>query len=249
MVKIEETKEGKELLDQLDRSSRMLAYHLAEANVAEAIVKDPALAEQKEQKWDALYEEYYPEILEALKENFLQFSTLYDLLKPFLDKLPLHEKEQVEADFQKIIQVKWNRLNLEDPDFSIQNFTGVSNETIGWVYQVAQVMIRENRMDHAITLLKYLNLLNPFLPEVWLSLGYCFQLKGFFEAALEPYRVANALDEENPHVHIFAAQCYLELKQVDKARLEVEDLKRALKNHPQRDQFYSSLQTLQSKVV
>ena len=246
MKDYQESENGKETLDQFERSSRQLAYHLTEQQVNEAIVWDPNLAKDADQKKEILFEKDYQTILKGLKDSFIQFTNLGEILKPYYNKTPKEKQEILDEDFDKLTTAEdaW----LEEGN-TFQEKCKVREETLFWLYDLSQELIHQKEFDQAMLVLNFLNLLNPLISESWFLLGYCFHKKKELENALKSYGTAMILNPEDPQVRLFSAECYLALKMKDDAKIDLEEAENILKNDPNKEKFQPFLKSLKAKLA
>jgi tetratricopeptide (TPR) repeat protein len=88
---------------------------------------------------------------------------------------------------------------------------------------IARLKYRHKEYEGAIALHILLSTLNAAEPLYWYHLGICFQDAGFYDKAAKTYICCHILDPKNIASRIFSAECYLELKDKNKAREQFDE--------------------------
>ena len=110
---------------------------------------------------------------------------------------------------------------------TLQEVLSISEEEFFLLYQVAGEAIDKENYSSAGSMYTLLCLLNPTASLNWLGLGMAEVSQGNLEEGREVYHLALALDEENPSINLYAAECSFSLGEYNEALSLTET---ALKN-------------------
>ncbi len=112
----------------------------------------------------------------------------------------------------------------------LQEMFGFSNETLLHVYDLGANLLEKGIIQDARVLFTFLTTLAPHVSSYWIGLGVCLQELNKKEDAIIAYGAANFLDPMEPAPLFYILECYMALKETDKAKLEVDELKKVLPN-------------------
>lgn len=73
----------------------------------------------------------------------------------------------------------------------------------------------------------------PLKQRLWMGLGACLQMEGFYTEALRAWGMASILDGDDPAPHFYAAQCNFALDDLKQSRYALEASKKQLKSENQ----------------
>ena len=246
---MELNEEQKLLLEQLDKACKTVASGVATRETEEQIVRDPSRASTKEADWNRLYEKNYKDLFSEIKTLFMDFSKIHELLEPYLNSAPPAKKEAIVKDFHKILSLRSHLLDaMSQENFSLQAACGVSMDTLHWIYNTAVDYIEKQEWHKGATLSRYINFLNPYIPDSWVTLGYSLMMQQQFREALQALAAATMLDPQSIHSRLYSAQIYLILNEKKDARIEIEQFEKNLVHHPQRQEFLPYLQWLKNEL-
>lgn len=108
---------------------------------------------------------------------------------------------------------------------TLQEFFGFSNDAAVEFYGAAQSILEQKRFEDAVKAFSFLTMLNPNISDFWKGLGMAQQNSHDFEAAIFSYSMAYTIEGEDISPYMLAAQCFMEIRDVDRA---VEVLQLAL---------------------
>ncbi len=118
---------------------------------------------------------------------------------------------------------------------TIQEFFGFSNETTVEFYGAAQTILEQKRFADAIKAFSFLTILNPNIPDFWTGLGMAQQNMNDHEAAVFSYSMAYTIEGDVIGPYMLAAQCFLEIRDHERA-IEVLELASAYAEaHPEEE--------------
>lgn len=94
---------------------------------------------------------------------------------------------------------------------------GIDDELLEQMYSVAYYQYDSEDYEQASKTFQVLCLLNHYQPKFYLGLGACQQQQAFYESAIDSYSFAAILDVTDPRAPYHAGECYIKLRQFDKA--------------------------------
>ena len=103
---------------------------------------------------------------------------------------------------------------------TLQQVFELSDETILWFYRVGKKLYDEHDYSSATAIFTYLSILDPYVYDFWIALGLSKQNEEDFTGAVEAFLSASIMSNDEPASHFYAAECYLAMKDKEKARLE-----------------------------
>jgi len=110
----------------------------------------------------------------------------------------------------------------------LQEMFGFSNETLLHVYALGTNLVEKSNIADARVLFTFLTTLAPHVSSYWIALGVSLQELNKKEDATISFGAANFLEPMDPAPLFYILECYLDLKEKDKAKLEVDELKKVL---------------------
>jgi type III secretion system low calcium response chaperone LcrH/SycD len=100
------------------------------------------------------------------------------------------------------------------------------------IYTVAYTSFMQGQYEDAISLLRTLTVANPRSQEFWLALGACFQATKEYQKAIDNYARVAMLNPSDPHIHLYAANCFFAQKRVKEGLLALSWSEKTLKEQP-----------------
>lgn len=191
-------------------------------------------------------EKIYQEIKQIYDQNVLLASESLQLIA---DELPqmgcpnevLKEIWGMQAKGELLETPAMQQL-LEKNTFA--DMLGLSEETLRWMYKVADHFLRQGKAQKAVQTLYSLNLICPENGLYWLALGHSYFHLEQFDKALEAYQKSNAADPDDPRGLIWMAHTYEALGHPLTALEMVNELVELLKG----EEEFSDLETYQRNL-
>ncbi len=143
-----------------------------------------------------------------------------------LKNLPDIEKEHHAKELLIAMDKLSHNIEIEQitAATSWQKFLGLSNETLIWIYKLGFQFFENKNNEEAFPLFLMLTLLNPFVADYWIALGFVQKGLSLEVVALDSFSLAALLNPDNPTPRYQNAEIHLHLGQFDKALLELESL-------------------------
>lgn len=101
-------------------------------------------------------------------------------------------------------------------DEQLSNFS-LSQEAQTALYSQAYHLYENGKYQEAKRFFHFLTIVNPYEKSFWIGLGASYQMLKDYARAIEFYSVAAVQDQNNPYVHLHAADCFFALGQMDQA--------------------------------
>lgn len=191
---------------------------------------------------EAIFTTEYEKILDQMREA-------YHLLQHEIQRLPLLEKDLYNKEITLAREKLRNTMDLQDlADTSyLQQFLGFSDKTLLWIYQVEFNYLEQEKFKEALAIFSLLPLLNPFICDYWIALGFAQKANTLDAEAICSFSFASILNPKNPVSRYRSAELYIKLGRFDDALVELEVLSEII--HTEKLHFLrSNLETLQSKA-
>ncbi|NGX61239.1 MAG: Chaperone protein SicA [Chlamydiae bacterium] len=143
-------------------------------------------------------------------------------LRQLLHRIALNRKE--DAPFPENLEAYLDDFipNILLKSETFQEAFGVLNAEMEVLYKEAYDFYQEDRYHDALTVFRWLVVLNPYKYDFWMGLGAAQQLLSQSEKALHAYAAAALLDCENPDPHFYAHECYVEMGEKEEAEKALE---------------------------
>ena len=100
----------------------------------------------------------------------------------------------------------------------LQGVLGITGESMGDMYCIAENFFEQKKYDQASWILQYLLFLNPYLCWVWQKLAQCAQAQNQWGEAVWALGVALNCDPKEPELYRLAVDACLEAKEYDQAK-------------------------------
>ncbi len=210
---------------------------------------------------DQYIKDHIPSIEEELNTHFTKleqrFKKAGHLLQKALHLLSPAEKAPYEKDLLhglNIIQLLGtnpsaieNKMTLFTAN-TYQEFLGISNETLLWIYSIGHTFIEEKKGQEAYAIFHMLISFNSLISDYWIALGFAQNLLKEDLDALNSFSMASLLNPESPISRYQSAKIYLHLNQYDDALAEIEALEEIIKSL-NLDQLKASTQTIKNQIL
>lgn len=185
---------------------------------------------------EVIKNEHRQQLLKALKMDDLQKHLIHaeELIKEnHSDKFKKVIEEIEHSNEHMVKYYEQHRTELEskgtDPVL-LKDIYGISNDSLSQIYELSKQYVTKKDFSNAESLLTYLTILAPDIIAFWISLGICFQALHKEWEAINIFNIAKILDQTDPAAYIYAAESYLNLKENDKAKMEIDAVKPFLNN-------------------
>lgn len=121
----------------------------------------------------------------------------------------------------------------------------LSPSTLELLYGMGHTQIGRQHYEDALTLFRLLTFHEVGEQSYWIGLGMAHQGLKNYKNALEAYGKAAPLGQDNPHVHLRAAECFFALEQKPKALQALDCARNALHFNPD-DQLKAQIELLRT---
>lgn len=98
-------------------------------------------------------------------------------------------------------------------------------------------------------LFTFLTTIEPFIRKHWLGFGATLQMLKDYSEALKAYGYAALLDESDPMPHVYAAECFYELKDLTQAVTALESAIALAKQENPHHPLIKQLMSLKTKWI
>lgn len=205
--------------------------------------------------------DHIPPLEEALDKHFKKiedrFKKAGELIQKALHLLSPAEKAPYEKDI--LHGLKTINLLATDPSAiedkmtlfaanTFQEFLGISNETLLWIYSIGYRFIEEKKGEEAYAIFHMLVSFNSLISDYWVALGFAQKLVKEEVDALNSFSMASLLNPENPISRYQSAKLYLNMNQLDDALAEIEALEEIIESQ-NLTQLKDSTQTLKNQIL
>lgn len=105
----------------------------------------------------------------------------------------------------------------------------LSFDTIEGIYHYAYQYYIHGKYPEAVKFFRFLTLVDTQQKKHWMGLGAALQMSKEYEEALHTYSVSAILEERDPYVHLYAADCFFALDRVNEGLGALESAIKAAK--------------------
>lgn len=99
---------------------------------------------------------------------------------------------------------------------------GIDQDRLEAVYSVAHNMYGNGKFDDALTMFRFLTVMDYSETRFWMGLGATQQMMADYEGAVQSYAYATMLDIEDPRPQIQAGYCLMQMGQLEIAQTALE---------------------------
>ena len=145
----------------------------------------------------------------------------------------MHEQEQLKSLIHTFLEGSTDR------------FPQLSEDSLTALYGLACKYYENGKYGEAADFFKFLTYANAFERKYWLALGAANQMLKKYPEAIEYYSVAAVQDPKDPYVHLHAADCFLALGQIDKARIALDSAQKTAQLDQKHTDLLSHLTLIQ----
>lgn len=144
-----------------------------------------------------------------------------------------HAMDKVESlNQQKCASVDQCINAIMDTPESFQELFGISDQTIEHFYQAGARYYQAGHFKEASDVFYVISFLNPYLFNVWLSLGMAEEQAHHYTKALEAFAMAAIVDMTSVIPLLHSAHCYILLGDHAAAKATLEFASQTLQAHP-----------------
>lgn len=138
----------------------------------------------------------------------------------------------------------------EDFPPSLQSIIGITEETIGHIYDVGVRLFQKMDFVKAADVFYLVAFIDYLRHNAWVSFGLCELENGHFEVALEAFCMASITDINHPLPYYGSAECSVELGRMDDAKQFLKLAKIAVQHQPKSHQvrFLKQIENLLQKI-
>ena len=130
--------------------------------------------------------------------------------------------------FFSFVQMQEEEDEKPENPVLLQEMFGFSNETLLHVYDYGANLLEKGSIQDARVIFTFLTTLAPNVSSYWIGLGVCLQELNNQVDAIIAFGAANFLEPMDPAPLFYILECYVALKENDKAKLEVDELKKVI---------------------
>lgn len=98
-----------------------------------------------------------------------------------------------------------------------QEQLGISDDVMQCFFEASMHYVNNGEHQEAADCFLFMLLLNPLESTLWIKAGNAAHSLKRYDEALECYSMAMVCDADDPFPHLYTAQVYLELNELDKA--------------------------------
>ena len=148
-----------------------------------------------------------------------------------------HVLEELVACFQKIHTAKdLSELGLSiSHNISWKQHLSISEKCMESLYHGARLLFEKQHFEAAEKAFYALCSLDPTQEVCWFGLGHSSVLQKKYQEAVDCYCMASSLDPKNVWPHVYAANCFIEIKDYKHAKMALKDALKLQKENKQAD--------------
>lgn len=105
---------------------------------------------------------------------------------------------------------------------TVGSLYGVDGNRLEAVYSVAHTMYGNGKFADALTMFRFLTIMDYTEMRYWMGLGATQQMMGDYDAAVQAFAYATMLDMDDPKPQLQAGYCLLKMGQYEPARSALE---------------------------
>lgn len=194
---------------------------LAKKTVDEELTRNPEKFSQREKLIEKKAEELEQKADERNSRTNEELKRAGEILIKWIQTLPQAEREKVTKELMKI-----NQKIASDPliltkflsgDFNLQKLLQVEDSFMQQIYTIAIGYQDESHHLDAAALFKFLIVLNPYVTDFWIGLGFSSMHLHELEEAQNYFDTAITMDTLNPRGYYFGSLCSKMRKDTHKA--------------------------------
>lgn len=123
----------------------------------------------------------------------------------------------------------------------------VSEQNAKALYAMGYQAYERGQYREGINFFRVLTSLESHIQKHWIGLAACHQMLKQYDEALPAYSVAAVINEENPEVHMHAAECLFELGRYDEAQNALMSARHFAEKKPQYIHLLPELALIRAK--
>lgn len=106
------------------------------------------------------------------------------------------------------LQLHLTKLVEEFEESSCQELPKLASGTQNFLYSFAYSFYQNGKFKEATSYFRFLTLVDLQNPKYWLGLGAAEQMLKNFDKAIQAYKAAMVLNENDPYTYFLLADCY-----------------------------------------
>jgi len=228
------------LMEKVGKQEHAFLQQLALEKFVEHHHREPTPQELKQ-----LEVEWLQRIETFLVDKYNDFLKASDLL---IEKLPKAVPADQWQEIKKEFSLAFNKLNTlptsslpEGNKNALHALLGITMKTLRACYETGKGFFRDDKHPEASTIFSFLTYLNPYVADFWVALGLCYHKAQKYTEALEAFAKNCALDSSPFLARAKSAEIYIEQKQLNEAKREVEHLERLVASKKAEEQNWSQI--------
>jgi tetratricopeptide (TPR) repeat protein len=124
---------------------------------------------------------------------------------------------------------------------------GLSQKTLDLLVSLAETKLKEGVFEEAASLFTLLTVLDRSWYRYWLFLGVALQELKEYNEAIQAYKTATEITEEDPLAHLFSAECYCNLSDLQNTQLHLDKAKVIMQGLPPNAEWERLVAELEAK--
>lgn len=226
-----------------------IASVAAEDSFAEMVMKDPKIAQKKEETVERLKEEFSKNMGTLFMNHAEEIGRAREYVCEKLALLSPLEREKIENEFalsaQALDEGITEEVFLEKPLWEI---VGISEETITWLVSLAQDKESKLSLEERRALFYYLLNLDPLNGSFWLHYALNLREEKRYGETIQALLFAALLEENPSYPYYFLADVSLSMGDKSEAQRYVKDLEAGLESEEEKKSFEPFLEELNKRL-
>ena len=194
---------------------REIAEELAVQDLDEELERHPELLREKEHILKTKIGEYEAELEAKAKENERNMQVAGEVMHVWFNELPKEEQDKFKNEIDKVRETflkedfseKLLGVLLNPNPTPLQKMLNLSDDFILSLFKKGQQLQEAGNHTDAISLYKFLLILNPFFIDLYHSLGYSIASLNDLDEAQQYYDFSIVLAPEDPKGYYLSALC------------------------------------------
>jgi tetratricopeptide (TPR) repeat protein len=156
---------------------------------------------------------------------------LMNLLPDFVSKQDFETiKAELDGSGEHFVHFIETMAEESERPILFQEMFGLSDDTLLHIYDLGVDLVKRNNYQDANTLFVFLTTLAPHVTSYWIAQGACLQTLNRHEEAVAVFSAAKFLNPLDPAPCAYSIESYMELKDLEKAKQELDGLKEIVKS-------------------
>jgi tetratricopeptide (TPR) repeat protein len=134
-------------------------------------------------------------------------------------------KNELNKSINQFILIAISMGETSEKPIVLQEFFGITNDSLLRIYELGVDLVKKDNYKDAVALFVFLTTMTPYVPSFWIAQGVCLQAMDRHEDAIEVFKNAKILKRNDPVPSTYIIESYLNLKNKDEAKVELDTLK------------------------